>query len=101
MAGKSTFISQTLQSITTTKMREQSKRRSTFEEQKAKIIEDAKASHDERVRLDILLSGFKNLSASNKGVWYVDKDRKHVVHNVTRYLVRSKNVSLRHQSIIC
>lgn len=89
MSGKSSFLSQTLQSITTTKMREQDKRRKTFETRKAEILEAAQESSDERKRLSILLSGFKQLSSSNKGVWYVDEDRDSAIRNVTRYVEQS------------
>lgn len=88
MAGSS-FLSQTLQSITTTKMQEQDKRRKTFETRKAKLVESAEASADDRTKLAILLSGFRDLSSSNKGVWYVDEDRKNLVQNVGRYLEQS------------
>lgn len=90
MAGESSFLSQTLQSITTTKMREQDKRRKTFENHKSRILETARTSSDERGRLEILLKGFKNLSSSNKGVWYVDDNRKNSVGNVQRYLEQSR-----------
>ena len=85
----SSFLSQTLQSITTTKTREQDKRRKTFEARRAKIVEEAQAASDERARLQVLLSGFQKLSSSNKGVWYVDDDRNNAVRNVSRYLEQS------------
>jgi hypothetical protein len=86
---ESSFLSQTLQSITNTKTREQDKRRKTFEFRKTKITEEAQATSDERARLQVLLNGFNQLSSSNKGVWYVDKDRKNMVRNVSRYLEQS------------
>lgn len=70
-------------------MREQDKRRKTFEARKVKILDDADRSSDERAKLDVLLAGFRDLSSSNKGVWYVDDDRKNAVSNMSRYLEQS------------
>ncbi|KAF2184668.1 hypothetical protein K469DRAFT_708860 [Zopfia rhizophila CBS 207.26] len=91
MSAEPSFLSQTLQSITTTKMREQDKRRRAFKEHKAEVLEAAQASPDQRARLEVLLSGFKHLSSSNKGVWYVDSERKNAVRNVSRYLEQSQH----------
>ncbi|CAO2650242.1 Nn.00g015340.m01.CDS01 [Neocucurbitaria sp. VM-36] len=89
MASKSNFLSQTLQSITTTKMREQDKRRKTFEASKTTVLKSATTTSDDRARLEVLLSGFKDLSSSNKGVFYVDDDRTKYTRNVARYLEQS------------
>lgn len=89
MATQSSFLSQTLQSITSTKMRAQDKRRHNFETRKVKTIKAAEASPDERARLKLLLSGFEQLSVSNKGVRYVDDERENAVRNITRYLEQS------------
>ena len=86
---QSSFLSQTLQSITSTKTREQDKRRRTFEARKSDIIKAADSYPDDAARLKVLLDGFKQLSSSNKGVWYVDEDRKSVTSNVERYLEQS------------
>ncbi|KAF2730340.1 hypothetical protein EJ04DRAFT_473962 [Polyplosphaeria fusca] len=91
MAVQSSFLSQTLQSITTTKMREQNKRRQTFEAHKAEILEAIEGSQDERSRLDHLVRTFKKVSASNKGIWYIDDDRRSTVGNVTRFLEQSRS----------
>ncbi|KAF1957311.1 hypothetical protein CC80DRAFT_592605 [Byssothecium circinans] len=89
MAANSSFLSQTLQSITTTKKKEQSKRQKSFETRKTDILQRAGAAEDERARLEVLLSGFRDLSSSNKGIWYVEDDRKNSVQNIGRYLEQS------------
>ncbi|KAF2637716.1 hypothetical protein P280DRAFT_457319 [Massarina eburnea CBS 473.64] len=89
MATKSSFLSQTLQSITTTKIREHDKRLKTFEARKTKILKNADAAQDERGRLGVLLSGFHDLSSSNKGIWYVEDDRKRSFQNISRFLEQS------------
>jgi hypothetical protein len=90
MVEASSFLSQTLQSITATKTREQQKRRKNFEDRKKKIIETASHAVDERARLEVLLSGFRDLSSSNKGIRYVDDGRKSVLQNTARYLEQSR-----------
>ncbi|KAF1840639.1 uncharacterized protein K460DRAFT_320907 [Cucurbitaria berberidis CBS 394.84] len=89
MASESNFLSQTLQAITSTKRREQERRRKTFEASKAKLLESVAAASDDRARLEVMLSGFKELSSSNKGVSYVDDDRTEHARNVARYLEQS------------
>jgi hypothetical protein len=89
MATESKLLSQTLQSITTTKMREQDRRSKTFEVSKSKVLETVAAAPDERARLEILLAAFKDLSTSNKGISYVDQDRKDTAQNTARYLEQS------------
>lgn len=89
MAGESSFLSQTLQSITLTKVREQSKRRKAFEARKTQILETADAAPDEHAKLQALLSGFKEHSSGNKGVWYIRNDRKNTIENMGRYLEQS------------
>ncbi len=89
MASKPNFLTQTLQSITATKKREQNKRRQTFEASKAKVLESVAAASDDRAQLQLLLEGFKGLSSSNKGVDYVDNDRIGHARNVERYLEQS------------
>jgi hypothetical protein len=66
MANASSFLSQTLQSITTTKKREQDKRRKTFEARKAKLLQAVDASRDQTAKLEALLSGVQDLSLSTK-----------------------------------
>lgn len=89
MTSESNFLSQTLLSITTTKMSEQEKRRKNFEVSKAKVLQSVAAVPNDRARLEVLLSGFRDLSSSNKGVFYVDDDRTKQARNIARYLEQS------------
>ena len=91
MSGGTNFLSQTLQSITATKTREQDKRRKTFEARKTKILETAAVAQDDRARLDVLLSGFRELSSSHKSSDYTDDERKTTLENMSRYLEQSRS----------
>ncbi|KAE9371742.1 hypothetical protein N431DRAFT_467904 [Stipitochalara longipes BDJ] len=55
----SSVFSETLQAITTTKLRELSKKRSIFEKSKAALISTAKLERDQQERLRILVDGVK------------------------------------------
>jgi hypothetical protein len=90
MANNNGFLSQTLQSITATKTREQDKRRKKFEARKTKILETAIAASDDRARLQILLSGFRELSFGNGSIHELDSNRKDVLENMSRYLEQSR-----------
>lgn len=61
MAPSSSVLSETLQSITVTKIRELEKQKRTYNSRKDKIIEAANKEDDLRARLDILLDGSKTL----------------------------------------
>ncbi|KAF2446350.1 hypothetical protein P171DRAFT_471896 [Karstenula rhodostoma CBS 690.94] len=91
MANKSSFLSQTLQSITSTKKREQDKRRKTFEARKSKLLQAVDASEDQTAKLDALLSGLQELSFSNKGVSYFDNDQESSIRNMSHYLEQSRH----------
>lgn len=91
MTSESSFLSQTLQSITTTKKREQDKRRTIFEARKAKLLEAVNASGGQRTRLDTLLSGFQDLFFNNKSVQHVDNEHKKSVQDMKRYFEQSKH----------
>ncbi|OAG05609.1 uncharacterized protein CC84DRAFT_1259019 [Paraphaeosphaeria sporulosa] len=93
MTNESSFLSQTLQSITSTKKREQDKRRTTFEDRKSKLLQAVDAAENQTAKLEVLLSGLQELSFSNKGVWYVDSDQEKSVQNVSRYLEQSRHDS--------
>lgn len=56
----SSVFSETLQAITTTKLRELSKKRSLFEESKSALIADSKLEHDQQERLRIMVNGVKH-----------------------------------------
>ena len=55
----SSVFSETLQAITTTKLRELSKKRSLFEESKSALIANAKLEQNQQERLRILVDGVK------------------------------------------
>lgn len=89
MTNESGFLTQTLQSITTTKKREQDKRRTTFEARKAKLLRLIDDSKGQTAKLEELLSGIEELSFGSKGIWYVDNDQKILIKNIECYLQQS------------
>lgn len=89
MANDFSLLSHTLQSITTTKKREQDKRRNTLEACKIKLLHTIDASEDQSARLEALLSGFQALSLGKKGVGYVDQDQETSIQNMKHYLEQS------------
>lgn len=86
MATESKLLSQTLQSITKTKMREQDKRRQTFEASKSKLLESSTELTNDLERVKALLDGYKGLACSNKGVDHIDEDREEMMRNVAQYI---------------
>ncbi|PVH96904.1 hypothetical protein DM02DRAFT_730914 [Periconia macrospinosa] len=93
MLSQSSFLSQTLQSIATTKTREQNKRIYKFETRKTEVLGAIDGCLDERARLEILVKALKDMSTTNTGTWYVDEDRKRFLNNVTRFLEQSRSDS--------
>jgi hypothetical protein len=83
MATEMSLLSQTIHSITTTKIREQAKRRKTFEAKKSEVLETVNAAPDDCTRLELLLSAFKKLLPSNKGVPHVEQNRNDIAQNVS------------------
>jgi len=59
MSSSRSVFSETLQSITTTKLEELSKKRAIFEDQKAQIHRDAELETDELKKLRLILNGVK------------------------------------------
>jgi hypothetical protein len=59
MSSSRSVFSETLQSITTTKLEELSKKRAIFEDQKAQIHRDAELETDELKKLRLILDGVK------------------------------------------
>jgi hypothetical protein len=57
MSSPSSVLSQTLQSITTTKIRELRKQRDAFETRKAKVLEDYARAKDHEAGIRVLLAG--------------------------------------------
>ncbi|MCJ1254916.1 hypothetical protein MMC24_002732 [Lignoscripta atroalba] len=66
MSSPSSVLSRTLQSITSTKIRELEKQRTSYELHKSKVVNDAeRAGEDQRKRVSCLLSGVKELDPSS------------------------------------
>ncbi|KAH5145377.1 hypothetical protein HBH69_181900 [Parastagonospora nodorum] len=86
MATESKLLSQTLQSITKTKMREQHKRQQTFEASKSKLLTSCTELTNDLKRVKALLDGYKELACSNKGVAHVDEDREDMMKNIAKYI---------------
>jgi hypothetical protein len=59
MSSSRSVFSETLQSITTTKLEELSKKRAIFEDQKAQVYRDAELETDELKKLRLILDGVK------------------------------------------
>ena len=67
MASNSSVLSQTLQSITSTKIKELDKQKRTYEKRKAKVLEEAGAPGNEQRRIvNTLLAGVKKLNPGQK-----------------------------------
>lgn len=81
MALSSSALSETLQSITVTKIRELEKQKQTYNSRKDKIIEAANKEDDVRARLDILLDGSKTLC---------EKETSTERHNIDCWLSQSR-----------
>lgn len=90
MTNSTSFLSQTLQSIATTKQREQDKRRKTFDVRKAKLLQTVDAIDEQHARLKVLLSGCNDLFPGNKGILHVDSDQKNSTQNISRYLKQAE-----------
>ena len=78
MSTSRSVFSETLQSITTTKLTEISKKYNTFEEQKASLLKVAQVEADEKERLRLLLNGVKQCF----GVKTVRKKGGSAGHNI-------------------
>ncbi|KAG0652845.1 Histone [Hyphodiscus hymeniophilus] len=63
MSSSGGVFSDTLQTITTTKLNELSKKRTTFEDQKASLLKAAELESDQKQRLRILIDGVKDAFA--------------------------------------
>lgn len=70
-------------------MREQDRRSKKFEAGKSEVLKTIAAAEDDRARLKVLLSALQDLIISNKGINYVNQDRKEFAENTTRYLEQS------------
>lgn len=63
MSSSGGVFSDTLQTITTTKLNELSKKRATFDDQKTSLLQAAKLETDQKKRLRILIDGVKDAFA--------------------------------------
>ena len=89
MSSPSSVLSQTLQSITSTKIRELRKQRDTFEARKAKVLEDYARTKDNSSGLRVLLAGLEGADVSNSGrVEDLGDDR--CLKNIHRFLDQSR-----------
>lgn len=65
MSSSSSILPQTLQSITSIKLRELRKQREAFESRKRNILQDLEDAGDEQTKLHVLLSGLARMHTSN------------------------------------
>jgi hypothetical protein len=95
MSSPSSVLSQTLQSITTTKIRELRKQRDAFETRKAKVLEDYACAKDHGARIRVLLAGLgvsdvSDVSAPATGVGLIDHHHQDPeLKNIHRFLDQS------------
>jgi hypothetical protein len=68
MSSPSNVLSQTLQSITTTKIRELRKQRDAFEAWKAKVLENYASCKDHESGIRVLLAGLEGSDVSTAGI---------------------------------
>jgi hypothetical protein len=68
MSSPSSVLSQTLQSITTTKIRELRKQRDVFEARKAKVLKDYARAKDNQSGIRVLLAGLEGSDVSTTGI---------------------------------
>src|SRR5271170_2871321 len=96
MSSPSSVLSQTLQSITTTKIRELRKQRDAFETRKAKVLEDYACAKDHGSRIRVLLAGLgvsdvSDVSAPATGVGLIDYHHQDSeLKNIHRFLDQSR-----------
>lgn len=65
MSSSSSILPQTLQSITSIKLRELRKQREVFEFRKQKLLQDVEAAGDEQTKVRVLLSALARMHTSN------------------------------------
>ena len=97
MSSSASILPQTLQSITSIKLRELRKQRKGFETRRKKILEDIEDAKDEQARLRILLTGWARMHTSNADIpleEVLDCDIQHhgglSVTNIRRFLEQSQ-----------
>lgn len=97
MASSASILPQTLQSITSIKLRELRKQRKGFETRRKKVLEDAEDAKDEQARLRILLTGWARMHTSNADKpleEFLDRDIQNhgglSVTNIRRFLEQAQ-----------
>lgn len=98
MSSSSSILPQTLQSITSIKLRELRKQREVFESRKKNILQDVKNAVDEQTKVRVLLSGLARMHTSNAekpleefGDWELGDGLGELsLTNVRRFLDQSK-----------
>lgn len=97
MSSSASILPQTLQSITSIKLRELRKQRKGFETRRKKILEDIEDAKDEQARLRVLLTGWARMHTSNADMpleEFQDLDIQHhgglSVTNIRRFLEQSQ-----------
>lgn len=97
MSSSDSILPQTLQSITSIKLRELRKQLKGFETRRKKILEDVEDAKDEKARLRILLTGWArmyNSNADKRLEEFRDGDIQHhgglSVTNIRRFLEQSQ-----------
>ena len=97
MSSSASILPQTLQSITSIKLRELRKQRKGFETRRKKILEDVEDAKDEQARLRILLTGWAKLHTSNADMpleefldWNIQHHGGLSVSNMRRFLEQSQ-----------
>lgn len=97
MSSSASILPQTLQSITSIKLRELRKQRKGFETRRKKILEDVENAKDEQARLRILLTGWARMHTSNAEKpleEFLDGDIQHhgglSVTNIRRFLEQAQ-----------
>jgi hypothetical protein len=93
MSSPSSVLSQTLQSITTTKIRELRKQRNAFETRKAKVLEDYARAKDHESGIRVLLAGLEGSDVPTPGAGEGLKDHHSQdpeLKNIHRFLDQSR-----------
>jgi hypothetical protein len=93
MSSPSSVLSQTLQSITTTKIRELRKQRDAFEARKAKVLEDYARAKDHESGIRVLLAGLEVSDESDPAtdVALIDNNLYDPeLKNIHRFLAQSR-----------
>lgn len=97
MSSSASILPQTLQSITSIKLRELRKQRKGFETRRKKTLEDIEDAKDEQARLRILLTGWVRMHTSNADMpleefrdWNIQHHGGLSVINIRRFLEQSQ-----------